>query len=52
MFVVLLCALSPHFLTIVVFTVGEHENICIARLTRRAGYATALIRSNYCIKPD
>ena len=24
----------------IVFTVNEHENICIAGLNRRAGYAT------------
>jgi hypothetical protein len=29
-----------HFFKIAVFTVNEHENICIAGLKRWAGYAT------------
>jgi hypothetical protein len=28
---------------LIVFTVNEHENICIAGLNRRAGYATACV---------
>ena len=33
------------FLEIVVFRVSEHENVCIAGLNRRAGYATSSLQN-------
>ena len=37
---------------LIIFTVNEHENICIARLNRRPGYVTALMRLLFSFDQD